>query len=303
MAALHSHVHAHTHTPDTLKQSKQSILHFSRKSQREQKKQGTKSRAASVQVNNVQIRVWVFYLCVLQCVCVCVCVSSQAEHMTAAAPSLPRLKLVPLLVVGERSHGVAFLSVWERASKRACITLSKRGWEKGSGGSWAENTGGHRRSGAGQVEDEEHRACRSVGLVYVCVFACVCVHVPRWTTKQETLVTLHCFINTAVCLVWADPRDRHTDRRTDRHIYIIYSCQHLYLRDKEHKQTAEPWTDYFTKHATKTAVAAESWAQSDILRHSSVWSKDPGMVSFLLYENKGLSEEMFISQIDGYDWK
>ena len=93
--------------------------------------------------------------------------------------------------------------------------------------------------------------------VHVDIWVCVL----KWTTKQKTLVALRSFINTAVCLVWATPGDRHTDRRTDRHIYIIYSCPHPYLRDTKHKQTTELQTDYFTKPYTKTWKASENWAE------------------------------------------
>lgn len=140
----------------------------------------------------------------------CMCVlASRPGHMTAAAPSLPSSKPAPLLLVGERLHWVAFLSVWERTS----LTQSSGGRERG-GMSKAENPRGQNCDRGGQVK-------MSVGCVCVCMWACVCVW---WNERvnRKPLWLLPCFINTAVCLVWTAPWDRHKDRKTDRQTHLCH---------------------------------------------------------------------------------
>lgn len=159
----------------------------------------------------------------------CLCVSFQAWAHDCSCPLAPLSKPAPLLVVGERSHGVAFLSVWEQASEYYAEQRGQREKEQGrkhKGAKTQQSRAGKRWGAQGIRECVRVRAHEHM---------CVCARVLKWTTKQKTLVALPCFINTAVCLVWAAPRDRHTDRRTDRHIYIIYSCLRPYLKDNEHK--------------------------------------------------------------------
>lgn len=107
-AALHSRVCTHTHT--------QTKAQHPTLSQTVTKREDGRSSAPHLQLhqcilNYARIRECVLQLTTWLCVYVSVCVFFQARAHDCSCPLAPLSKPAPLLVVGERSHGVAFLSV------------------------------------------------------------------------------------------------------------------------------------------------------------------------------------------------
>lgn len=100
------------------------ILHVLRQAQKE-------LGEGEQRINTARVKVWVLSNNPALCVFLSVYASYRPGHMTGAAPLAPSSKPAPLLAVGERSHGVAFLPVWEGATTTASRGGRKKGWAGG----------------------------------------------------------------------------------------------------------------------------------------------------------------------------
>lgn len=208
----------HTHRPTW------GILHILRWSQKE-------LGEGEQHINTARVKVWVLSNNLAPCVFLSMLSTGLGTWLRSPPPPPPQSKPAPLLAVGERSHGVAFLSVWGNVWSDYYSELG--GWGVWVGGgnlrSWTRCRAGYKKTETWGVQNIWER-------MFVCAHVCVQWNKP---VHRKPWWLLSGFKYTAACLVWAALRDRHIRRRTGGH---TSSCQHPYLWDRERKQTGRHYS-------------------------------------------------------------